>query len=179
MSRYGYDREIKGIYIWTLSIMRKELREINEMFTPIKEKQIVDDSDVIRYQKIRAAKQHFNLLIEQYLNEKHISIAEITKKDINYLGKKYNEKDREILIQQIMYFLETNFGKPLKRIKENNMSALFKEIDNDGWINTRSKKSSKGVSEQWSVSTSTENGWWDLWWDEEADHDSSWELFSC
>jgi hypothetical protein len=33
----------------------------------------------------------------------------------------------------------------LKRIKENNMSALFKEIDNDGWINTWSKKSSKGT----------------------------------
>jgi hypothetical protein len=112
--------------------MWKELREISEMFTPVKERQVIDDSDVIRYQKIRVAKQHFNLLIEKYLREKHISIAEITKKDINYLGKKYNEKEREILIQQIMYFLETNFGKPLKRIKENNMSALFKEIDNDG-----------------------------------------------
>lgn len=158
--------------------MWKELREINEMFTPIKERPIVDDSDVVRYQKIRVAKQHFNLLIENYLKEKHISIAEITKKDINYLGKKYNESDREILIQQIMYFLETNFGKPLKRIKENNMSALFKEIDNDGWINTWSKKSSKGSWKQWSVSTSEEDGWWDLWGDKEADSDSSWELLS-
>lgn len=158
--------------------MWKELREINEMFTPIKERPIVDDSDVVRYQKIRVAKQHFNLLIENYLKEKHISIAEITKKDINYLGKKYNESDREILIQQIMYFLETNFGKPLKRIKENNMSALFKEIDNDGWINTWSKKSSKGSWKQWSVPTSEEDGWWDLWGDKEADNDSSWELLS-
>lgn len=158
--------------------MRKELREINEMFTPIKERQVIDDSDVVRYQKIRVAKQHFNLLIEKYLKEKHLSIAEITKKDINYLGKKYNEKDREILIQQILYFLETNFGKPLKRIKENNMSALFKEIDNDGWINSWSKKSSKGSWKQRSISTTEEDGWCDLWWDEEADCDSSWELLS-
>lgn len=158
--------------------MWKELREINEMFTPIKERQVIDDSDVVRYQKIRVAKQHFNLLIENYLREKHLSIAEITKKDINYLGKKYNEKDREILIQQILYFLETNFGKSLKRIKENNMSALFKEIDNDGWINSWSKKSSEGSWKQRSVSTTEEDGWWDLWWDKEADHDSSWELFS-
>ena len=158
--------------------MWKELREISEMFTPIKERQVIDDSDVVRYQKIRTAKQHFNLLIEKYLREKHLSIAEITKKDINYLGKKYNESDREILIQQIMYFLETNFGKPLKRIKENNMSALFKEIDNDGWINSRSKKSSKRSWEQWSVSTSEEDGWWDLWGNKEANHDSSWELLS-
>lgn len=158
--------------------MWKELREINEMFTPIRERTVIDDSDVVRYQKIRTAKQHFNLLIEKYLKEKHISIAEITKKDINYLGKKYNESDREILIQQIMYFLETNFGKPLKRIKENNMCALFKEIDNDGWINSWSKKSSKGSWKQWSIPTSQEDGWWDLWGDKEADNDSSWELLS-
>lgn len=158
--------------------MWKELREISEMFTPVKERQVVDDSDVVRYQKIRTAKQHFNLLIEKYLKEKHISIAEITKKDINYLGKKYNESDREILIQQIMYFLETNFGKPLKRIKENNMSALFKEIDNDGWINSWSKKSSKRSWEQWSVSTSEKDGWWDLWRNKETDNSSSWELLS-
>ena len=144
------------------------------MFTPIKETQVIDDSDVVRYQKIRTAKLHFNALIEKYLREKHISISEITKKDINYLGKSYNEKNREILIQQVMYFLETNFGKPLKRIKENNKCALFKEIDNDGWINTRSKKSSKGAWDKWSVSTSTEDGWWDSWWDEEADNCSSW-----
>ena len=135
------------------------------MFTPIKETQVIDDSDVIRYQKIRTAKLHFNALIEKYLREKHISISEITKKDINYLGKSYNEKNREILIQQVMYFLETNFWKPLKWIKENNKCALFKEIDNDGWINTRSKKSSKRAWDKWSVSTSSEDGWWDSWWD--------------
>ena len=158
--------------------MRKELKEINEMFTPVKEKSVIDDSDVVRYQKIRTAKLHFNDLIEKYLREKHISIAEITKKDINYLGKSYNESDREILIQQVMYFLETNFWKPLKRIKENNKCALFKEIDNDGWINTWSKKSSKRSRKKWSVQTSTEDGWWDLWGDKEADSNSSWELLS-
>jgi hypothetical protein len=112
--------------------MWKELREINDMFKPLNNKEVVNDDDVIRYQRIRTAKQYFNKLIENYLREKKISIAEITKKDINYLGKNYKEEEREILIQQVMYFLETNFGKPLKRIKENNKSALFKEIDNDG-----------------------------------------------
>ena len=112
--------------------MRKELRELNEIFTPIRERQIVDDDDVVRYQKIRVAKEYFNDLIRKYLREKHISIKEITKKDINYLGKKYNEKDREILIQQVMYHLETTFGKPLKWIRENDKCALFREIDEDG-----------------------------------------------
>ena len=158
--------------------MRKELREINEMFTPIRNKEPVDDSDVIRYQRIREAKQHFNALIEQYLREKKMSIAEITKKDINYLGKKYKDHEREILIQQIMYFLETNFGKPLKRIKENNKCALFKEIDNDGWIEWDSKESNSWSWEQWMISTSQETNWWASWGNKEANGSTSWELLS-
>lgn len=148
------------------------------MFTPIRERQIMEDSDVVRYQKIRTAKEFFNNLIRDYLRKNHISIEEITKKDINYLGKKYNEKDREILIQQVMYHLETNFWKPLKRIKENDKCALFREIDSDGWINTWAKKTPRKSWKQWSVPASTENGWWDLWGNEETDSSSSWELLS-
>lgn len=158
--------------------MRKELRELNEIFTPIRERKIVDDDDVVRYQKIKVAKEYFNDLIRKYLREKHISIKEITKKDINYLGKKYNEKDREILIQQVMYHLETTFGKPLKWIRENDQCALFREIDEDGWINTRAKKASNKSWKEWSVWTTEEVSWWDLWWDEESDSSTSWELFS-
>lgn len=106
--------------------------EIEEMFTPIRERNVIDDSDVVRFQRMRVAKEYFNNLIRDYLRKNKISIKDITKKDINYLGKKYNEKDREILIQQIMYHLETTFGKPLKRIKENDKCALFREIDSDG-----------------------------------------------
>jgi hypothetical protein len=112
--------------------MWKELEEINEMFTPIRERPVIDDSDVVKFQKIRVAKEYFNEKIREYLKEKHLSIKDITKKDINLLGKSYNEKDREILIQQIMYHLETSFGKPLKWIKDNNKCALFQEIDKDG-----------------------------------------------
>lgn len=158
--------------------MWKELIEINEMFTPIRERHVVDDSDVVKFQKIRVAKEYFNNKIREYLKEKHLSIKEITKKDINYLGKNYNEKDREVLIQQIMYHLETSFWKPLKRIKENDKCALFREIDNDGWINSWTKKASNKSSEQWSISVTSENGWWDLWGDKEADNSSSWELLS-
>ena len=158
--------------------MWKELVEINEMFTPIKERHVVDDSDVVRYQKIRVAKEHFNNLIRDYLKKNHISIKEITKKDINYLGKKYNERDREILIQQVMYHLETNFWKPLKRIKENDMCALFREIDSDGWTNSWTEETPNESWEEWSIWVASENGWWDSWWDWETDSSSSWELLS-
>jgi len=143
------------------------------MFTPIKEREVIDDADIVRYQKIRVAKEYFNNLIKDYLKKNHISIAEITKKDINYLGKKYNEKDREILIQQVMYHLETSFGKPLKRIKENDKSALFREIDSDGWINSWAKKTNIESWEEWSISTASEDGRWDLRGDEETDSSPS------
>ena len=154
------------------------MREISEMFSPLKEKEVIDDSDVVRYQRNRELKEFFNNLIKEYLKKNNKSIAEITKKDINLLGKKYNDKEREVLIQQVMYYLETNFGKPLKRIKENNKCVLFQEIDSDGWINTWTEKAFSESWKQWSVSTPTEDGKWDLWWDQEPDNSSSWELLS-
>ena len=51
--------------------MWKELREINDMFKPLNNKEVVNDDDVIRYQRIRTAKQYFNKLIENYLREKN------------------------------------------------------------------------------------------------------------
>lgn len=157
--------------------MRKELREINEMFTPLPHQEI-DDSDVVRYQRIREIKQHFNARIEQYLKEKNISITEITKKDINLLWKSYKEQEKEILIQQIMYFLETNFGKPLKRIRENHKCALFEEIEKDGWTNWNSKESNHWDVKEWSISTTTETSWWNSQRDEGSDSSTSWELLS-
>ena len=70
--------------------MWKELREINEMFTPINERQVIDDSDVVRYQKIRVAKQHFNLLIEKYIKKDHSLFS-----TINYTYNLNYEKEIE------------------------------------------------------------------------------------
>lgn len=120
--------------------MWKELRELNEIFTPVKKREVIDDSDVIRVTRMRKMKEYFNQLIQKYLRENNKSISEITKKDVNLLGKDYTIQDREILIQQIIYRLETNYGKPLKWIKDNDKSALFREIDKHGSINTRTEE---------------------------------------
>lgn len=145
--------------------MWKELRDINEMFTPVKERKVIDDSDVIKFAKNRVRKQYFNEIIDKYLRENHIWIENLSKKDINILGKKYNDKDREVLIQQIMFTLETRFGKPLKRIKDNKKSALFEEIDNDGRSNSRTEETSWDAWEGWSISVTEQDDWWTSWWD--------------
>lgn len=157
---------------------RKVMREINEMFTPRPEKQLIDDSDVIKFAKNRVRKQYFNEIIEKYLKENKIWIENLSKKDVNILGKNYNDTDREVLIQQIMYTLETRFGKPLKRIKDNQKSALFIEIDEDGWNNSWTKEASWESWEEWSIWTPTENDGGISWWDKEANSSSSWELLS-
>ena len=154
------------------------MSEINEMFTPIQQREPIDDTDVINFAKNRVRKEYFNQVIHKYLRENQIWIENFSKKDINILGKMYNDKDREVLIQQVMYTLETRFGKPLKRIKDNNKSALFKEIDEDGWINSRTEKASNESWEWWSIPTPSEDVWWDLWGNEETDNGSSWELLS-
>lgn len=144
--------------------MWKELRDINEMFTPVKERKVIDDSDVIKFAKNRVRKQYFNEIIDKYLRENHIWIENLSKKDINILGKKYNDKDREVLIQQIMFTLETRFGKPLKRIKDNKKSALFEEIDNDGRSNSGTEETSWDTWEGWSISVTEQDDWWTSWW---------------
>ena len=157
---------------------RKVMSEINEMFTPIQQREPIDDTDVINFAKNRVRKEYFNQVIHKYLKENHIWIEHFSKKDINILGKMYNDKDKEVLIQQVMYTLETRFGKPLKRIKDNNKSALFKEIDEDGWINTRTKEASWKSWEEWSVWTSSKDDWGVVWGDKESDNSTSWELLS-
>ena len=154
------------------------MSEIDEMFTPIQEREPVDDSEVINFAKNRVKKEYFNNVIHKYLHDNWIWIEKITKKDINILGKMYNDKDREVLIQQIMYTLETRFGKPLKRIKENNKSDLFKEIDENGWINSRAEETTNESWEQWSISVASEDDSRISWWDWETDSSSSWELLS-
>lgn len=153
--------------------MWKELQELNEIFTPMKERVIVDDADVVRFRRIRLAKEHFNKVIDKYLKENGKSISEISKRDVNLLGKSYTIQDREILIQQIMYRLETNYGKPLKWIRENNKSALFKEIESNGWTNSGSEVIDNWAGETWVISTTKETSWWNSWWDWETDNSSS------
>lgn len=143
--------------------MWKELRDINEMFTPVKDRKVIDDSDVIKFAKNRVRKQYFNEIIDKYLRENHIWIENLSKKDVNILGKKYNDKDREVLIQQIMFTLETRFGKPLKWIKDNKKSALFEEIDNDGRSNSGTEETSWDAWEGWSVSVTEQDDWWTSW----------------
>ena len=51
---------------------RKVMSEINEMFTPTQQRELIDDNDVINFAKNRVRKEYFNQVIHKYLKENHI-----------------------------------------------------------------------------------------------------------
>ena len=135
---------------------RKVFDELNDMMTEHNVKWVFNDDDVIRATTIRHLKERFNRVIENYLRENKLNIVDFSKKDIKILTKDYNDMEKEVFYQQVMYRLETNFWKPLKRIKENWKSVLLKEIEDDWGLRESNSWTDKPVEEfkgEWSVST--------------------------
>lgn len=135
---------------------RKVLEDINDMFTAKKPQEYVNDDDVVRFTTVRHLKERFNFQIDSYLKKNKMNIGNFWKKDIKILTKDYNDMEKEVFYQQVMYHLETNFWKPLKRIKENWKSVLLKEIEDDWWTRRVDSGTDKPVEEsqgEWSIPT--------------------------
>lgn len=49
----------------------------------------------------------------------------LSKEDIAIMTEWMDTIDRTLFLDQVKYTLETTFGKPIKRIVENNKSILF------------------------------------------------------
>jgi len=133
---------------------RKVFDEMNDMFTSKKPQEYMNDDDVVRFTTIRHLKERFNFQIESYLKQNKMNMGDFSKKDIKILTKDYNDLEKEVFYQQVMYHLETNFGRSLKWIKENNKSVLLNEIDKDGWtrwIDSSTDKSVENTEWKWSI----------------------------
>ena len=133
---------------------RKVFDEINDIFTSKKPQEYMNDDDVVRFTTIRHLKERFNFQIESYLKQNKMNMGGFSKKDIKILTKDYNDLEKEVFYQQVMYHLETNFGRSLKWIKENNKSILLNEIDKDGWtrwVDSSTDKSVENTEWKWSI----------------------------
>ncbi len=133
---------------------RKVFDEINDIFISKKPQEYMNDDDVIRFTTIRHLKERFNFQIESYLKQNKMNMGDFSKKDIKILTKDYNDLEKEVFYQQVMYHLETNFGRSLKWIKENNKSVLLNEIDKDGWtrwVDSSTDKSVENTEWKWSI----------------------------
>lgn len=49
----------------------------------------------------------------------------LSKEDIAIMTEGFDTLDKTLFLDQVKYTLETNRGKPIKRIIENNKSILF------------------------------------------------------
>lgn len=136
---------------------RKVLEELDDIFKNKKPHEIVDDSDVVAFVEKRRLKGIFNQVIENYLKVNKISIDNFWKKDIKILTKDYNDIQKEIFIQQVMYHLETTHWKSIKWIKENWISLLLKEMEANGWTNTWADQSPKILKGERSTKTLTKD----------------------
>jgi len=108
--------------------MWKILSDIDDILKE-KHEEVIYDKDVEILREVNQQKEYFNQLISAYLRKYNIKIGELSKKDINLITKNYNDNQKDLFIQQVLYRLETNWWKPISRIKENNLSKLFDEND--------------------------------------------------
>ena len=105
--------------------MRKILRDINDLIKeePYREKIKIEDID--RIKKKRYKQEVYRKMIHNYLRKYHKWIDLLSKEDIAIMTEGMDTIDRTLFMDQVKYTLETTFGKPIKRIVENNKSILF------------------------------------------------------
>ena len=136
---------------------RKVFDELNDILSNKPQREPINDDDVKDFVEKRRLKEYFDKVIETYLRIKNKSINSFWKKDIKILTKNYNDIQKEIFIQQVMYHLETTYWKSLKRIKENWNSLLLNEMNENGWNNSWTDKSSEVTKGKWSMETTPED----------------------
>lgn len=136
---------------------RKVFDEIDDMFKNKRPREVVDDADVVAFVEKRRLKEIFNQVIENYLRTQKMTIDRFWKKDIKILTKDYNDIQKEIFIQQVMYHLETTYWKPIKWIRENWISLLLREMESNGWTNSWADQSPKILKGERSTKTLTKD----------------------
>ena len=110
--------------------MWQVLRDINDLIKeePYREKIKIEDID--RIKKKRYKKEVYRKMIHNYLRKYHKWIDMLSKEDIAIMTEWMDTIDRTLFLDQVKYSLETTYGKPIKRIVQNNKSILFTKQTN-------------------------------------------------
>ena len=101
------------------------LRDINDLIKeePYREKIKIEDID--RIKRKRYKQEVYRKIIHNYLKKYHKWIDMLSKEDIVIMTEGMDTIDKTLFMDQVKYTLETTYGKPIKRIIENNKSILF------------------------------------------------------
>lgn len=107
----------------------KVIKELQDMMKVQKTQEEIDDRLVeaqIREQRVR---DYFNNQIHTYLRTNKKGMGQLDLSDYEKMTKNYNTKQKQVFMEQLLKAMQTNRGKPIKRIKENNKSVLLNQID--------------------------------------------------
>ena len=105
--------------------MWQVLRDIDDLIKeePYREKIKIEDID--RFKKKRYKQEVYRKMIHNYLRKYQKGIWMLSKEDIAIMTEWFDTIDKTLFIDQVKYSLETTYGKPIKRIIQNNKSILF------------------------------------------------------
>ena len=105
--------------------MRQAMRDLNDLIKeePYREKIKLEDID--RYKAKRYKKEAYRKAIRNYLRRYHKPIGMLPKEDIAIMTEWMDAVDRTLFMDEVKHSLETNRGKPISRIAQNNKSILF------------------------------------------------------
>lgn len=105
--------------------MWKELRDLNDLIKEEPYRETVKIEDIDRIKKRRYKQEVYRKMIHNYLRKYQKPLGMLSKEDIAIMTEWMDTMDRTLFMDQVKYSLETTFGKPIKRIIQNNKSILF------------------------------------------------------
>ena len=105
--------------------MRQVLRDINDLYKEEPYREQVKLEDIDRVKRKRYKQEVYRKQIHNYLRKYHKPLGMLSKEDIAIMTEWMDAMDRMLFMDQVKYSLETTFGKPIKRIIQNNKSILF------------------------------------------------------
>lgn len=105
--------------------MRKELRDLNDLIKEEPYRETVKIEDIDRIKKRRYKQEVYRKMIHNYLRKYQKPLGMLSKEDVAIMTEWMDTMDRTLFMDQVKYSLETTFGKPIKRIIQNNKSILF------------------------------------------------------
>ena len=105
--------------------MWKILRDIDDLIREEPEREVIKISEIDRIKKKRYKKEVYRQMIHNYLRKYQKGIWMLSKEDIAIMTEWMDTLDKTLFMDQVKYSLETTYGKPIKRIIQNNKSILF------------------------------------------------------
>lgn len=105
------------------------MQELHDMMKSTEEMEEISDRLLEKEIYERKVRDYFNQQIHSYLRTKQKSMWELDMKDLSEMTERYNSRQKQVFMEQLMQAMRVNRGKSIKWIKEHNKSILLNQLD--------------------------------------------------